>query len=222
MAASDFIELNSGSGGEKLAVDTNATVSHQRVKVQFGEPGLPADVTETNRLPVATASAGTQRTTIFRYLDTVGDGTGTKNANVDGSSTPVVFKIKPAAGQIFRISSMITTIRDAGTFGAEGYGVLSELSNGVDVLTYDGAATVLDLTDGLSLTTNASWARACYDADVKTWGAGDQFLSARWTFAKSGQMIRLDGDAGEELRIVVNDNLTGLVEHYFFINGYIE
>ncbi len=51
MAASDFIELNPGSSGEKLAVDTNATISHQRVKVQYGEPGLPTDVTATNPLP---------------------------------------------------------------------------------------------------------------------------------------------------------------------------
>ena len=51
MAASDFIELNPGSGGKKLAVDTNATVSHQRVKLQYGEPGLPTDVTAANPLP---------------------------------------------------------------------------------------------------------------------------------------------------------------------------
>ena len=51
MAASDFIQLNPGSGGDKLAVDVNATVGHQRVKMQFGEPGLPVDVTLTNPLP---------------------------------------------------------------------------------------------------------------------------------------------------------------------------
>ena len=41
---------------------------------------------------------------INRILDTNGDGTGSTNQAVDGSVTPVTFKLAPAAGEVILVS----------------------------------------------------------------------------------------------------------------------
>lgn len=62
----------------------------------------------------------------------------------------------------------------------------------------------------------------CYDVELKSWGAGNEVLLVRYTFLKSGQFVRLVGDNNERLEVVLNDNLTGLIDHSFLIQGYIE
>jgi len=72
------------------------------------------------------------------------------------------------------------------------------------------------------ITYRLSWARYCYDFEVSTFGAGNENGHARWTFAKSGTVIRLDGDSNERLVIELEDDFTGLVEHCFQVQGYVE
>ncbi len=155
---------------------------------------------------------------IFRYLDTNGDGTGTKNANGDYSGAADEFFI--TADSPCEIHRMVIEIEDTSGFAAAEYGNLgTNLTNGVKVSVDDHLGNELvDLVDGLNVTTNAEWARLCYDADLKTWGAGNEFLMVRWTFARSGQPITLTD--GDKLIVTLNDNLSGLVSHYFMVQGY--
>jgi len=52
------------------------------------------------------------------------------------------------------------------------------------------------------------------------YGSGDNFLAGRWTFRKAGEPLLLL--PGNSFRVTVNDDLTGLVEHYFCIQGLVE
>ena len=157
-----------------------------------------------------------------RLLDTNGDGTGTKNANVDGSVTPVVFKCSPPATGAVVIERIMINVRDSGTFTAEKYGALAELTNGIEVGIFSDSddSLVTDYLDGVPIKSNAGWGRACYDVDVKTWGAGDSFLLMRWTLSKSGTRLILRDSDNYSFGIKVNDDLTGLVEHYFTCQGF--
>jgi len=180
-------------------------------------------------MAVASVSKGSSTTTdlsrnqlISRYLDTNGDGSGTKNANGDYSSAAEEFYIQPGAGEIYQLSRMIVLIEDTSGFSATEYGNLgSALSNGIHIhAEYDSAATTIDLTDDIPIVDNAHWGGLCYDVALKTWGAGNEVLVVRYTFASMGQEIRLTSD--DRFLVGVNDNLTGLVDHHFLVQGYIE
>lgn len=156
---------------------------------------------------------------LFRLMDTNGDGTGTKNAN-GNYSTPDIFYIEPSSDRLFLINRMIVCIEDAAGMRAERYGSLSDaLTNGIIVRVSDNSGVKQDLTDGIPVKTNAGWGTLCFDVDVKTWGAGDELLLVRWTFQRSGVPIPLNGAKGEKLEIYLQDDFTGIVNHYFFAQG---
>ncbi len=166
---------------------------------------------------------GPQRILEYRFLDINGDGTGTDNAIGNYSGAEEIFYIQPPAGTVYRIARMIVNIEDGPTMRAEHYGALgTALAVGVVLRVSDDSGVIMDITDDIPVTTNAQWAAMCFDIDLKEWGAGDELLAVRWTFTKAGQFIRLDGDNNERLEIVLNDDLTGLVAHRFFIQGYVE
>jgi hypothetical protein len=160
---------------------------------------------------------------LYRFLDTVGDGSGTKNAVGDysaGTGTPTSFKIVPPSGELYTLSRVIVQIRDSGLISAEGYGGLAALTNGVELRVRDGAGTVLDLVNGLPVKSNAGWGSFCYDVALTEFGAGDNFVQVRWTFSKSGKALELNGDEGEYLEAYLSDDLTGLVGHTFQVQGF--
>lgn len=159
---------------------------------------------------------------LYEYLDTVGDGSGTKNAN-GNYGAPTLFRIAPPPGVVYRIARMIVSIEDTSGMVADEYGNLgAALSNGVVMRVHDGSKTIIDLTAGLPVKTNAQWGSVCYDVDLKSWGVtpSDDLLIVRWTFTRAGKFITLDGDNNEELQVMLNDNLSGLIAHYFFVQGY--
>ncbi len=166
---------------------------------------------------------------IYQFLATTGKGatTGHTNAVADYSTATGTsgesFILKPTSTQAFRINRMMVHIQDTGAFAAEEYGNLgSALTNGVVVRVATSTGTVFALTDVNPVKTNAEWARHAYDVRIDTWSVGDEFLTSRWSFWKSGYPLRIDGSDGEYLEVYLQDSCTGLVEHNFFVSGYIE
>lgn len=188
--------------------------------------GQVGEIKETKkRLPedvIVPSNTGQTRQSLSRFLDLDGDGTGTKNAIGDYSTADTLY-IQPAAGTVYRIERMLVSIEDGVGMRAERYGGLAAaLTNGVTVRVADDSGTILDLTDGLPIKSNAGWGSYCYDVDIKAWGAGNELLLVRWTFAKAGVPLRLDGDNNERLEVILNDDMTGLVSHYFMVQGLDE
>ncbi|MEW8120070.1 MAG: hypothetical protein AB2792_23160 [Candidatus Thiodiazotropha sp.] len=161
------------------------------------------------------------RDLVLQYLSTSGDGTGTTNANGDYSSSVTEFYITPSGNDPYNVSRVIIGVEDTSGFQAQEYGNLgSALTNGIEVKCIDEHDRVFnDLTAGIPIKTNAQWAAACFDAELKTWGAGDELLGVRWTFAKAGVPVLLK--PGERLSFLLNDDLTGIVAHTFFAQGHI-
>lgn len=219
----DNTTINPGTGGDVIAADEINSVKHQRVKIQYGEDGSATDASPTNPLPVSVASNGTQNLNLYRFLDTDGDGGGTKNATGNYSGAAQTFSLAPPLGTVYRVARLIISLEDTQTMAAEEYGNLgSALTNGITIRIHNGTSTVLDITDGVPIKTNAHWGAKCYDVDVKTWGNGQELLCARWTFTQAGQYLRIDGTQSEELQVVLNDDFTGLITQYFFAQGYTE
>ena len=157
---------------------------------------------------------------LWRYLDTDGDGGGTKNAVGDYSSAAEEFKIVPPAQTRIEVARMIISIVDAGAPDSGSYGNNITLTNGITVAVRDAGGVIEDITDGVPVMKNSDWGRlAGIDVAPMDWGSGDGQVIVRFTFEKSGVPLVLDGDEGHYLAVNLNDDFSGLVEHYFMIHG---
>lgn len=149
-----------------------------------------------------------------RFLDTVGDGTGSIDQNVNGSVTPVDFKILCPPGVTYEINQASVLIRDTGTLDTDKYGNGIALTNGFSIVTSrpTRAPVEINYTVQHPILTNGSW--AAYTSDIKhfTFGSGSQILSITYHFRQEGRPIKLG--EGEAFIFRVNDNLAGLNEHH--------
>ncbi|MCW2309717.1 hypothetical protein [Rhodobium gokarnense] len=204
-----------------ISNDSDAIVTRS-VLVGATQDGAYTNVATTAQGSLLVASEGTDvvaENLLFRYLDTVGDGSGTKNAVGNYASPTQDFRITCPANEIYVISRMLVLLRDGGTLSADEYGNLSALTNGILVKVLDsGDSELIDLTDNVPIKSNLHWSRLCYDVTEHDWATGDNFVAVRWTFAASGAPILLT--AGESLAVRLSDDFTGMVEQYFHVQGY--
>jgi len=162
---------------------------------------------------------------LSRYADIVGDGSGVKNAIGDysaGGLGQTIFKIAPGSGETLKLSRMIIFLTDVGSLDADSYGNGITLTNGIEMKVMRGASVLWDITDGIPITANHDWKRLCHDELLSTYGAGNESISWRYTFTKdsNGKPLILDGANSEELHIILSDDFSGLLEHYFRIGIY--
>ena len=159
------------------------------------------------------------RTLLNRYLDTLGTGAGTKNANANFASATDFF-IQPPSDRAFVIESLTVVVEDAGALLPEGYGVIAALGTGIGlVLAQPGE---IDLLDGVLITRHYDWARLPLrvppiDSSLVGITNNNQFI-AQILFPEP---LALNGKYNHSLRVKIPIvNLTGLVGHYFKAQGY--
>lgn len=156
---------------------------------------------------------------VSQFVDSLGTGLGTININGDYSGGATDFWIEPPAGEIWHIARLIATIQDTGTLRAEFYGAASALTNGIKII-HEVNSSESDLTSQLPITNIGEFASYSFDANEISTGAGDNFIIFRWTFARSGTVLELDGDNNDKLIVRVNDDHTDLVGHRFMVQGH--
>lgn len=157
---------------------------------------------------------------LFRYMDTNGDGTGSRDANVDGSVTPVLFKFVPPAGTVYRLEQLIIHIRcDRAGFSAETYGNLTALTNGMTINTRRQVddSVVNCICGGYPIKTNAGWTAVCFDVRIDDFGVGDRFVTARWLSPNLGYPLFMTDEY--YLSAIVQDDLSSLTAHTFMVHG---
>jgi hypothetical protein len=165
---------------------------------------------------------GAQKTIICRQADTVGDGTGSINMNVNGSVTPVIFRIKPPPTEVYRFAWWMLTIEDTGSFDSSGWGNNGgvPLTNGIIFQkSVNGVTTQLF---NCEIKSHIDLASMAIDFNYHAFGSGNEFVTARWKVTDTGQYFRLDGATNDELQIVIRDDLTYLVSQRLRVSGYIE
>ena len=155
---------------------------------------------------------------VFKYLRSA---SSEANAAVDGSVTEVPFYWQCPTGWHADIERMVVHIRDGANWDADDYGANAlSLAGGILCRIWNATdGVVLDLLDGEPIKANADWGRVCYDIRLDDFGQGSDFMQVRWTFAKSGSPVHLNGDAGDRLEIIIRDDCTFLTAHYFMIQG---
>ena len=78
-----------------------------------------------------------------RYLDTNGDGTGTKNANGDYSSAEGIFYLAPGENEVFALSRMLISAYDTNGMQTQEYGnTAAALTNGIAIRISDNVCQI--------------------------------------------------------------------------------
>lgn len=151
---------------------------------------------------------------IFEFLRNA----GSKNANVNGSVTPVTFEYEAPHDGV-SLTRLIIYIQDDVGFFAQTYGGIAQLANGILLQQVDSENNVIvDFLDGDPIQTNHGWAQRCYDYRYDAAQIfGDKSASIRWTWAATGGPIVLK--TGDKIRVTIQDNLTTLSEHTFTVQG---
>ena len=143
-----------------------------------------------------------------------------KSMNVDGSVTPQIFTVKPLSTQAGDITRIICEIRDNAAMDFETFGALPALTNGVAVRVNNGDGTYRNV---FNFKSNGDIILMCFDHNFAVNnGGGTRGFTSRITFAgqsKHGVAIRLDGALGEELEMVIQDDLTGLTRMHWVGQG---
>lgn len=154
-------------------------------------------------------------------LSSNGDGTGTTNAIGDYSSTPLSLRYRPTnATEEFIIHRMIISVEDAGNFDADQYGNGITLTNGLRIYVKNSSDDILEEITSFPILSSGDLAAHCHDVTLFSFGIGNNILTARWTFQKSGIPIVLRGTESEYLEVYLNDDFTGLIKHRFVIQGH--
>jgi len=154
-----------------------------------------------------------------RFLDTVGDGSGTKNMNVAADE----YFIKPGADLIYVIDKVSILIEDDAVLDPAGFGGRATLTTGclLKVQEDNGGAPhdIVDLTDGIAIKTNGELALIGHLTVAD--GAASCFVQCDVSL---GAPIRLDGNRNERLLFETQDlvgELGNLVKLYVFVAGRI-
>jgi hypothetical protein len=161
---------------------------------------------------------------ISRFLDTVGDGSGSNDAATNAVAL-TSYRIAPPSGTTYVLTRMIVTVQDDSGMTATEYGNIGEsLTNGIHVRVAVGADTNYTLTDpSVPIVSNAEWGSYCYDVAFHSPGGAsptDDVLLSRWTFAKSDRPVVLVGEDSEALEVLLHDDVSDLAAHRFLVQGY--
>lgn len=140
------------------------------------------------------------------------------NMAVNGSVTPVIFSMRPTGIEAVDLTQLIllmlsTTAMDDGKFGG-----ITALTNGVHLRKA--------INNGASYETLAIWkankdiAEDVYNLNYSSKAPSGQYgVSAKWMISDSGAVINLTATAGEWLEMVIQDDLTGLIDFQVKIQG---
>lgn len=155
-----------------------------------------------------------------RFLDTNGNGTGTKNATGNYSAAPTPFYIQPNADQRFAIYELLVQNSDAGQYGQSVYAAFATaLTNGLLMRVKQSGSVVFDLLDGVPIKTNDHFVHVSHDYTLVTWQGSLNSMSLLIQFARNS--LVLNGRTQDQLEIVCQDDFTGLIDQTFFVTGRI-
>lgn len=137
---------------------------------------------------------------------------------VNGSSTQKIFKIQPPTGASWDINRIVFSMQDNNAMDDSLFGGLDELTNGIVIRAfYDysvgGEPTRSDIYCVAKSNFELGLSFNSIQYDDRAGGSGLYGMKAIKTFNSqqhSGVSVRLNGDNGDNLQIIVRDDLTGL------------
>lgn len=139
--------------------------------------------------------------------------------NVNGLPSMMTLVFANTDREVVLIERMIIYIEDLFMFSVTGYGGMSALDNGIDVVIVDvpSAEVIENLTADNPIQTNGDWSAQCRDSKYENFGPMGNALTANWRFTEDGGPLILDPK--QALVVQINDDLTSLSRHEFRVRG---
>ena len=129
------------------------------------------------------------------------------NMNVDGSSTPISFKVEPRSGELWEILRLIPTIVHSAAADDSKFGSIDALSRGV----------LFRIKRNNILSTYTQWfansdlRNDMFDLEYTDKSGGGLFgTGGRWTFDRFGVVIDINSSLSDYLEFLIQDDLTSL------------
>jgi len=165
------------------------------------------------------------RTLLNRYLDTDGDGSGTKNARGTYLAATDFF-LAPGTEESFVVESLTIKIEATGALSAADYGTLPALApTGIGLYHDKGPAAggLIDLLDGITITRHYEWLTLPHKAPhvdtTPLGGVTTNFFLAEICFREP---LILVGKYAQALRVrLPAEDFSGLDGHYFLARGTV-
>lgn len=154
---------------------------------------------------------------LIQLLDATGDGTGSKDGAVDGS-TPVTLKIGPQAGETFALDQLVIAIEDNAAVVWDGYGAIARpgLTNGCRLRVVNAAGTVtLNLLAGETVKRTFDWNKI-----ASRWGT-ERTTTEGLTVFHVKLTTALIIPNGSFLEWVIRDNCSTLLTHTIQARGLV-
>ncbi len=155
-----------------------------------------------------------------RLLDTNGDGTGNSNGAGNFSVTPATFFIRPGVGNRFILTTFAISISGSGSkWSLSDYGdITGGVTNGVNVQQVISGVTT-DVFGTRRMRSNRDWLATFQELNSFSGNKTDDIFLKVITYfpTNSGDYLLLKDN--DELRIILNDNFSTLMEHSFQVRG---
>ena len=144
------------------------------------------------------------------------------NLNVDGSTTPVSFRMEPHDGEEWHIRRFTVSMIHAAAADDSKFGGITALTNGIVLRRYDGVSGRFATFTSWKI--NADMASDAYDVSYgDKAGAGKYSTRVRFSiYVATGATPKIDGAVGDYLEVLVQDDLTGLDALELKGQGHIE
>ncbi len=148
------------------------------------------------------------------------DSAGNTNMNVDGSVTPVKYGFTCPPDVQAVLSRVNICMIDASLNATDFGGITGSITNGVKFIIFDkNDVVLLDLADRLRVDNNSDWGLlAGTDWIFQTAGPGDDSVTIRWSFSRSGRELLLK--PGERFEVLIQDDLTSMTFFGMMLQGY--
>jgi hypothetical protein len=151
-------------------------------------------------------------------------GTTLRDANVDGSVTPVIMVFGPGLGfsnnpdEAWVMENMTIIIHSVTNVAETKYGGIDALTNGIDIEVHDSYGLVFSFTNSDPLKSNNDLLSYGFDTCQNLFDVNPRSVSAAYKFG-NGCGVLLDGTKGEKFIIRINDDLTSLITHFIKIES---
>ena len=119
----------------------------------------------------------------------------------------VVYELAPPPGIIWQLTRLLITITDNAVMDDGKFGGIPALTNGIVGVAKTTAGRLANIANWK---TNGDMMADMFDVEYNEKApAGGYGLRGRWTLLAAGIISELNGDEGEYLRVLVQDDLTG-------------
>jgi hypothetical protein len=158
---------------------------------------------------------------LIRFLDTNGDGTGTKDANGNYAAAAEEFYIAPPADTLYVITEFLIHLADASNFAIGGFGSRAVLTNGLKIEVKRAGVVIFDINDGIVPKTNAQMLHLSHRALMLDFpGTNGNSLIISFNSEDFHVPLILNGALSDSLVVTLNDDFSTQDDFHFIVHGY--